>query len=147
MDKGKSAIESQIRMINLVKEIIEEITRDFTNLEEVYIFGSRARGNYLDTGDIDFIFVFKGIKGMNVFDRMYTISKYVKGNVDYIVLDEEEKDRIREKKLLWSRDKGFVDNKGIFIVKSIILYIQFFIQFIFFTILKKINIKLTHYTA
>ncbi|MFP3202305.1 MAG: nucleotidyltransferase domain-containing protein [Sulfolobus sp.] len=108
MGKGKSAIESQIRMINLVKEIVEELAKDFANLEEVYIFGSRARGNYLDTSDIDVIFVFKG---MNVFDKMYMVSKYIKGNVDYIVLDEEEKDRIREKKLLWNKDKGFVDMK------------------------------------
>ena len=114
MGKGKSAIESQIRMINLVKEIVEELAKDFANLEEVYIFGSRARGNYLDTSDIDVIFVFKGIKGMNVFDRMYMVSKYIKGNVDYIVLDEEEKDRIREKKLLWNRDKGFVDMKDFY---------------------------------
>jgi hypothetical protein len=51
---------------------------------------------------------------MNVFDRMYMVSKYIKGNVDYIVLDEEEKDRIREKKLLWNRDKGFVDMKDFY---------------------------------
>jgi predicted nucleotidyltransferase len=112
MGKGKSAIESQIKIINLVKEIVEEMAKDFQQLDEVYIFGSRAKGNYLDTSDIDVIFVFKGIKEMNVFDRMYMVSKYIKkGNVDYIVLDEDEKNRIKEKKLFWKKNKGFVDIK------------------------------------
>ena len=48
---------------------------------------------------------------MNVFDRMYMVSKYIKGNVDYIVLDEGEKNRIKEKKLFWKKNKGFVDVK------------------------------------
>jgi len=111
MGRGKSAIESQIRIINLVKEIVEEMAKDFQQLDEVYIFGSRAKGNYLDTSDIDVILIFKGIKEMNVFDRMYMVSKYIKGNVDYIVLDEDEKDRIKEKKLFWKKNKGFVDIK------------------------------------
>ncbi|MEJ2772242.1 nucleotidyltransferase domain-containing protein [Stygiolobus sp. CP859M] len=111
MGRGKSAIESQIKIINLVKEIVEEMAKDFQQLDEVYIFGSRAKGNYLDTSDIDVIFVFKGIKEMNVIDRMYMVSKYIKGNLDYIVLDEDEKNRIKEKKLFWKKNKGFVDIK------------------------------------
>lgn len=39
------------------------------------------------------------------------VNKYIKGKVDYIVLDKDEKDRIREKKLFWKRNKGFVDVK------------------------------------
>ncbi|AAK41883.1 nucleotidyltransferase domain-containing protein [Saccharolobus solfataricus] len=108
MGKGKSAIESQIRMLKLAKEIVEEVASSFPNLEEVYIFGSRARGDYLDTSDIDILFVFKGIKEMNVFDRMYMVSRFIRGNVDYIVLDEGEKDRVKDKVLFWKREKGFV---------------------------------------
>ncbi|BDC17857.1 nucleotidyltransferase domain-containing protein [Acidianus sp. HS-5] len=111
MGRGKSAIESQIRMINLAKEIIESASKDLPQLTEVYVFGSRARGDYLDTSDIDLLFVFKGIKDVPTFDRMYMVSKYIKGNVDYVVLDEEEKDKIKEKKLLWKREIGFVDLK------------------------------------
>ncbi|BCU68899.1 nucleotidyltransferase domain-containing protein [Stygiolobus caldivivus] len=108
MGKGKSAIESQMRMVYLAKEIVEEVSRDFSTLIEVYVFGSRARGDYVDTSDIDLIFVFTGIKDMPVFDRMYMVSKYIRGNVDYIVLDEGEKDRVKEKKLLWKRGSGFI---------------------------------------
>lgn len=68
MGKGKSARESQIKMINQVKEIVEEMAKDLQQLDEVYVLGSRARGDYLDISDIDVVFVFKGIKGMNVFE-------------------------------------------------------------------------------
>ncbi|BFI76967.1 nucleotidyltransferase domain-containing protein [Sulfurisphaera ohwakuensis] len=107
--RGKSAIESQIKMLNLAKEIVEKVSEELPQLTEVYIFGSRARGDYLDTSDIDLLFVFKGIKGLSAFEKMNLVSKYIKGNVDYIVVDEEEKDRIKEKKLFWKRDYGFID--------------------------------------
>ncbi|MDT7862486.1 MAG: nucleotidyltransferase domain-containing protein [Saccharolobus sp.] len=107
--RGKSAIESQRKMLNLAKEIIENILKDFPNLQEVYIFGSRARGDYLDTSDIDLMLVFKGIKEMNTIDRMYMVSKYIKGNVDYIVVDEEEKERVKDKKLFWKKGVGFIN--------------------------------------
>jgi predicted nucleotidyltransferase len=81
------------------------------NLIEVYIFGSRARGDYLDTSDIDLLFVFRGIKGVSTIERMYMVSKYIRGKVDYIVLDKEEKERVKDKKLLWRRGEGFVEIK------------------------------------
>jgi len=101
--RGKSAIESQRKMLNLAKEIVENISKDFPDLQEAYIFGFRARGDYLDTSDIDLILVFKGIKEMNSIDGMYIVSKYIKGNVDYIVVDEEEKERVKDKKLFWKK--------------------------------------------
>ena len=107
--KGRSAVESQVRMLNLAKEIVERASKGLPNLVEVYVFGSRARGDYLDTSDIDLLFVLSGIKEMPVVERMYLVGKYIKGNVDYVVLDESEMDRIKEKKLLWKRGVGFVD--------------------------------------
>ena len=53
--------------------------------------------------------VFKGIKEMNTIDRMYMVSKYIKGNVDYIVVDEEEKERVKDKKLFWKKGVGFIN--------------------------------------
>jgi predicted nucleotidyltransferase len=46
-------------MLNLAKEIVENIATDYSSLQEVYIFGSRARGDYLDTSDIDLMLLFK----------------------------------------------------------------------------------------
>ncbi|MEM1600083.1 MAG: nucleotidyltransferase domain-containing protein [Sulfolobaceae archaeon] len=109
--RGKSAIESQTKMLNLAKDIVEKASQELPQLTEVYVFGSRARGDYLDTSDIDLLFVMKGVKELSVFEKMKLLSKYIKGNVDYIVVDEEEKDRIKEKKLFWKRDYGFVEFK------------------------------------
>ncbi|BBG27766.1 HEPN domain-containing protein [Sulfuracidifex tepidarius] len=38
--RGKSAIESQVKMLNLAKEIAENIATECPNLQEAYIFGS-----------------------------------------------------------------------------------------------------------
>jgi len=65
-------------MLNLAKEIVENIATDYSILQEVYIFGSRARGDYLDTSDIDLMLVFKGIKKMNTINRMNMVSKHNK---------------------------------------------------------------------
>ncbi|MCG3109499.1 hypothetical protein L3N51_01791 [Metallosphaera sp. J1] len=97
-------------MLKLAKDIVERL-KDELPLTQVYVFGSRARGDYLDTSDIDLVFVLKGVKGMNVFDRMNLVGKYVWGNVDYIVLDEEEMERLpRDSKLLWTREMGYTED-------------------------------------
>ncbi|ARM76814.1 nucleotidyltransferase domain-containing protein [Acidianus manzaensis] len=109
MGKGKSAIESQKKMIDLAKNIVLKIAKDLP-LTEVYIFGSRARCDYLDSSDIDLVFVLRGIKKLTVFERMNMISKYISGRVDYIVLDEEEKDRLpKDSKLFWNIRNGFIE--------------------------------------
>lgn len=102
------SVGSLFNSINLAKEIVENIATDYSSLQEVYIFGSRARGGYLDTSDIDLMLVFKGIKEMNTIDRMNIVLKHIKGNVDYIVVDEEEV-KVEDAKLLWKKGKGFVD--------------------------------------
>ncbi|MCH4816418.1 MAG: nucleotidyltransferase domain-containing protein [Saccharolobus sp.] len=115
MVKGKSAIESQKKMLQLAIQIVEEVAKEYPSLAKVYVFGSRARGDYLDTSDIDLVFVMRGIKNINVIERMYLVSKFVKkGKVDYIVIDEEEKPP-KDSKLLWSREKGFVNIEGFLI--------------------------------
>ncbi|BFH73921.1 nucleotidyltransferase domain-containing protein [Sulfurisphaera javensis] len=109
MGKGKSALESQKKMIELAMKITERVASSLP-LVKVYVFGSRARGDYLDISDIDLVFVLYGIKDKNVFERMYLLSPFITGNVDYIVLDESEENRLpKDAKLLWSKDKGFVD--------------------------------------
>ncbi|HLI46639.1 MAG TPA: nucleotidyltransferase domain-containing protein [Geobacterales bacterium] len=78
MGKGKSALESQRKMLELAQEIIEKIWEELP-LTEVYTFGSRARWDYLDTSDLDLVFVLKGTREKNVIERMYLLDKYVWG--------------------------------------------------------------------
>ncbi|WP_240938822.1 nucleotidyltransferase domain-containing protein [Metallosphaera hakonensis] len=94
----------------MVQKIIYQLAENFP-LKEVYVFGSRARGDYKDTSDIDLIFVIEGIKGIGVVERMEMISPFIKGNVDFVVISPEEKDGyklMKGAKKVWGREEGFL---------------------------------------
>jgi predicted nucleotidyltransferase len=108
MVKAKSALESQRKMGELVKEVVEKVTGEFPLLE-VYVFGSRARGNYLDTSDLDLALVFQKLDATKI-ELLEKVSKYVRGPVDIVVMSSEEAARsrlIRDAKKVWDSKKGF----------------------------------------
>src|SRR5579875_265772 len=108
MVKAKSALESQRRMGNLVKEVVEGVTGEFPLLE-VYVFGSRARGNYLDTSDLDLALVLEKLDAPKM-ELLENISKHVKGSVDIVIMSSEEaagSRLIRDAKKVWDSRKGF----------------------------------------
>jgi len=108
MVKAKSALESQRRMGNLVKEVVEGVTGEFPLLE-VYVFGSRARGNYLDTSDLDLALVLEKLDAPKM-ELLENISKHVKGSVDIVIMSSEEaagSRLIRDAKKVWDSKKGF----------------------------------------
>ncbi|BBG27767.1 hypothetical protein [Sulfuracidifex tepidarius] len=37
------------------------------------------------------------------------VSKHIGSNIDYVVMDEEEKGKVKDKKLFWKRGFGFID--------------------------------------
>ncbi len=108
MGKAKSALESQRRMGKLVKEVVEGVTGEFPLLE-VYVFGSRARGNYLDTSDLDLALVLEKLDAPKM-ELLEKISKHVKGPVDIVILSSEEaagSRLIRDAKKVWDSKEGF----------------------------------------
>ena len=48
--KAKSAIESQKDLLKKAIEVVNNIKKEI-NIIDVYVVGSRARGDYLDTSD------------------------------------------------------------------------------------------------
>ncbi|BCU67824.1 DNA polymerase subunit beta [Sulfolobales archaeon HS-7] len=110
MVKSKSAIESQKRMEEFVREIICQL-KGRLPVREVYVFGSRARGDYKDTSDIDLIFVIDGMSNVGVVKRMNMVTPFIRGKVDFVVLSPEEKEGhklMKEAKKVWGREEGFV---------------------------------------
>ncbi|MFP3163851.1 nucleotidyltransferase domain-containing protein [Acidianus sp.] len=59
-------------------------------MKEVYVVGSRARGDYLDTSDIDLVIISDDFKGMRYIDRMEKLSKYRRAKIDYFTFTNEE---------------------------------------------------------
>ncbi|BBG23377.1 hypothetical protein IC006_0661 [Sulfuracidifex tepidarius] len=110
MVKSKSAIESQKRMEELVRDTVYRLNERFP-LREVYVFGSRARGDYKDTSDIDLIFVVDGMKDVGIIERMEAISPFIRGDVDFVVISPEEKEGhklMKGARKVWGRGEGFL---------------------------------------
>jgi predicted nucleotidyltransferase len=108
MVKAKSAIESQKRMGQLAKEIVKTVLEDFP-LAEAYVFGSRARGDYLDTSDLDLILVFQELHNSKL-ELMEELSRHIRGKVDFIIMSAEEVGGsrvVRGAKKIWDKEKGF----------------------------------------
>jgi len=56
MDKAISALKSQKELLLRAKEFIENLKKDI-RIDAVFVVGSRTRGNYLDTRDIDLVII------------------------------------------------------------------------------------------
>lgn len=89
MGKALSAIKSQEQMLRRAELFIEDVKKEI-NVKEVYVVGSRARGDYLDTSDIDLVIISDDFKGMRYIDRMEKLSKYRRAKIDYFTFTTEE---------------------------------------------------------
>ncbi|PVU74725.1 nucleotidyltransferase [Acidianus hospitalis] len=89
MGKALSAIKSQEEMLRRAELFIEDVKKEI-NVKEVYVVGFRARGDYLDTSDIDLVIISDDFKGMRYIDRMEKLSKYRRAKIDYFTFTIEE---------------------------------------------------------
>lgn len=89
MGKALSAIKSQEDMLKRAKSFVEDVRKE-VNVKEVYVVGSRARGDYLDTSDIDLVIISDDFKGMRYIDRVERLSKYRRARVEYFTFTTEE---------------------------------------------------------
>ena len=66
MSKAKSAIESQLKMLKRALEFMNRV-RGRIRVLEVYVVGSRARGDYRDDSDIDLVIISNDVEGWSSF--------------------------------------------------------------------------------
>ncbi len=62
MGKAKSAVESQVVLLRRAWEFVRR-ARSRISISEVYVVGSRARGDYTDMSDIDLVIISDDVRG------------------------------------------------------------------------------------
>ncbi|MFP3314397.1 MAG: nucleotidyltransferase domain-containing protein [Thermocladium sp.] len=89
MGKAKSAIESQRKLLQRAREFVEDAGKE-VKIEAVYVVGSRARGDYLDTSDLDLVIISDDFRGMNYIERMEKLSRYLRPGIEFFALTRDE---------------------------------------------------------
>ncbi len=74
----------------IAKEIRDILEKNGIKVKAIYLFGSRARGDYFKDSDIDLIIVTDSLKGSKI-ERMKKVYDLVPPyNLDLIVVNSEE---------------------------------------------------------
>ncbi|MEM1646696.1 MAG: nucleotidyltransferase domain-containing protein [Ignisphaera sp.] len=89
MGKAKSAIKSQIELVKRAIEFVNDVKKEI-NVKDVYVVGSRARGDYLDVSDIDLVIISPDFKGLRYIDRLEKLAKYLRARVEFFAFTPEE---------------------------------------------------------
>ena len=89
--KAKSAIKSQKELLKKAIEIINNIKKEI-NIIDAYVVGSRARGDYLDTSDLDLVIISDDFKNLRYIERLEKLYKYSKGDIEFFAFTKEEWD-------------------------------------------------------
>ena|GEM_PF-3755765 len=69
---------------------VEKLKNLGLELVEAYLVGSRACGDYLVGSDIDIALVVRGVKRLNILERLEAIKDILKPRIDPRVYDVEE---------------------------------------------------------
>ena len=80
MDNGEAKLIKKA-----IKAYLKKINKKF-KLERSILFGSRARGDYINTSDVDMIIVSKDFSKLTFRERMVEAISYWDGNVDLEVI-------------------------------------------------------------
>ncbi|ABL78530.1 nucleotidyltransferase domain-containing protein [Thermofilum pendens] len=94
MGKAPSALRSQEKALEVAKRVAGRAAklcegRGF-KLVGAYLVGSRARGDYLETSDVDLVLVVEGVEGLNALQRLELFKEVLEPEVDLLVLSPEE---------------------------------------------------------
>jgi len=89
--KAKSAIKSQKELLKKAIEVISDIKKEISIID-VYVVGSRARGDYLDTSDLDLVIISDDFKNLRYIERLEKLYKYSKGDIEFFAFTKEEWD-------------------------------------------------------
>ncbi len=89
MGRAVSALRSQEEMLKAARRFIEKAA-EILDVVEAYIVGSRARGDYLDTSDIDIVIIARRVENLNQKQRIMMLADLAEPGVDYRVYTPEE---------------------------------------------------------
>lgn len=89
MGKAKSALESQVRMLRRALEFVGKVRRRI-NVAEVYVVGSRARGDYRDDSDIDIVIISNDVEGLNHLRRRELLTDLLEPGIEFFIYTERE---------------------------------------------------------
>lgn len=89
MSKAKSAIESQLKMLKRALEFMNRV-RGRIRVLEVYVVGSRARGDYRDDSDIDLVIISNDVEGLNQLRRRELLIDLLEPGFEFFIYTERE---------------------------------------------------------
>ncbi len=89
MGKAKSAIETQREMLIRARKFVERVKKKL-KIEEVYVVGSRARGDFTDESDIDLVIISEDVKGIPYLKRVDMLSEFLEPKVEFFIYTREE---------------------------------------------------------
>ena len=89
MGKAKSALKSQAEMVKRALEFVNDLEKA-VKVDGVYVVGSRARGDYLETSDIDLVIISGDFRGMNYIQRLEKVGQYLRAGVEAFAFTPEE---------------------------------------------------------
>jgi len=81
------ALERAKKFTSRVKVRCKELGWEFIG---VYLVGSRARGDYFVDSDIDLVLVVRGVRNLNVINRLEVLKDLLEPGIDLRVYDVEE---------------------------------------------------------
>ncbi|MEL9990043.1 MAG: nucleotidyltransferase domain-containing protein [Thermoproteus sp.] len=89
MDKAKTALKSQREMLARALRFVERVKAKI-NVAEVYVVGSRARGDYTNESDIDLVIISDDVKGLDALERRLLLKDLLEPGVEYFIYTSEE---------------------------------------------------------
>ncbi len=106
-------MQEKLRSIKRKAEILKrELEREGYRVEAVYLFGSYARGDYLQSSDVDLAVISDQFQGVPFLKRLDIVNRIVwktnLGNVEVLPLTKKEVEEersvvIRDAKKYWTR--------------------------------------------
>ncbi len=89
MGETDPVLRSQLEMVERARRFVERAKR-LVDVVEVYVVGSRARGDYLVDSDIDLVLVVRGVEGLNMRERLELLTDVAEPGVEYLIYTPEE---------------------------------------------------------
>jgi len=92
--KAASAMRSQeralARAVHFARKARARASSLGLDFVGAYLVGSRARGDYLVDSDVDLVLVLRGVKGLNLIERLRLFSDVLEPGLELRVYDCEE---------------------------------------------------------
>ena len=89
MGKAESAVRSQLEMLRRAWNFVVRV-RSKINVAEVYVVGSRARGDYTDISDIDLVIISDDVRGMDQLERRLLLKDLLEPGIEFFIYTSDE---------------------------------------------------------